>query len=1098
VDARSSNRRLEWLYAGAHMKTADRAGDGAEPVGDPRDEVRRTVDDAQRASAADQVAADADQSSADADQTLSNADQSASNADRRSTGIDQLASDRDQAAADRQHTAGVDLTPADEKAYKASHDEREAVSIARQRNRVKRARTARHRDATADKRDRTTETRGEGGRARDARVAVGQRAIDAWETSRRAEDELSRESGAKYRGLLEAAPDAMVVVDGAGEIVLLNVQAEKQFGYHRHELIGQQVANIIPEGFAERLIADDLRSAADALAQQIGSGIELIGRRKDGSEFPIEIMLSPLESAEGILVTAAIRDISVRKEAERHLAQMESRYRGLLEAAPDAMVVVNQSGEIVLLNLQTERQFGYRREELVGQPVELLVPRRSHGRHAAYRDLYGEAPRVRAMGSGIELSGRRKDGTEFPIEIMLSPLESAEGILVTAMIRDISVRKAAERHLAQMEGRYRGLLEAAPDAMVVVNQAGEIVLLNVQAEKQFGYHRDELVGQPVTNIIPEGFAERLIADDLRSAEDALAQQIGSGIELTGRRKDGSEFPIEIMLSPLESAEGILVTAAIRNISVRKAAEEHLAQMEARYRGLLEAAPDAMVVVDQRGEIVLLNLQAEKQFGYHRDELVGQPVTNIIPEGFAERLVADDLRSAADALAQVIGTGIELVALRKDGTEFPIEIMLSPLESAEGILVTAAIRNISVRKLAESQLLQAQKLESIGRLAGGIAHDFNNMLFVINGHAELLDQDLIPTRRPELDLDETQRNVRAIREAGERAATLTAQLLAFSRQQVISPSVLDLNAAIDGLEPMVRQLIGENMRLVLKLDDDAGHIRADAGQLDQILVNFVVNARDAMPDGGTVTIETGNVSVDESYAVEHFDVRPGLYVLLVVSDTGVGMDRATREHIFEPFFTTKKPGKGTGLGLATAYGIVHQAGGHIWLYSEPGVGSTFKLYFPRVDAPGTKKRPNAAATAAVGAGTVLVVEDEPVVRDMTTQMLTRSGYEVIAVASGAEATTRLAGPENSIDVLITDVIMPNMSGIELAEWTMDRYPHVGVVLLSGYTAETLDLERVTTRGATFVPKPVTSGQLLVAVQQAQALRQANPTERTSHL
>ena len=233
-----------------------------------------------------------------------------------------------------------------------------------------------------------------------------------------------------------------------------------------------------------------------------------------------------------------------------------------------------------------------------------------------------------------------RTAASFPIEIMLSPLESAEGILVTAAIRDISVRKAAEKHLAQMEGRYRGLLEAAPDAMVVVNQDGGIVLLNVQAEKQFGYRRDELLGQKVTNIIPEGFAERLVADDLRSAEDALAQQIGTGIELTGRRKDGSEFPIEIMLSPLESAEGTLVTAAIRDISVRKAAEKHLAQMEGRYRGLLEAAPDAMVVVNQDGEIVLLNVQAEKQFGYRRDELVGQKVKNIIPEGFAERLIAD--------------------------------------------------------------------------------------------------------------------------------------------------------------------------------------------------------------------------------------------------------------------------------------------------------------------------------------------------------------------------------------------------------------------------------------------------------------------------
>jgi PAS domain S-box-containing protein len=364
-------------------------------------------------------------------------------------------------------------------------------------------------------------------------------------------------------------------VNQQGEIVLLNVQAEKQFGYRRDELVGQQVKNIIPEGFAERLIADGTRTAAEALAQQIGTGIELSGRRKDGSEFPIEIMLSPLESAEGILVTAAIRDISVRKDADRHLAQMEGRYRGLLEAAPDAMVVVKPGGEIVLLNVQAEKQFGYRRDELVGKKVKSIIPEGFAERLIADGTRTAAEALAQQIGTGLELLGRRKDGSQFPLEIMLSPLESAEGILVTAAIRDISVRRAAELHLAQMEGRYRGLLEAAPDAMVVVNPAGEIVLLNVQAEKQFGYRRDELVGQQVKNIIPEGFAERLVADALRSAEDALAQQIGTGIELTGRHKNGSDFPIEIMLSPLESAEGILVTAAIRDISTRKKAELHL-------------------------------------------------------------------------------------------------------------------------------------------------------------------------------------------------------------------------------------------------------------------------------------------------------------------------------------------------------------------------------------------------------------------------------------------------------------------------------------------------------------------------------------------
>src|SRR5215210_6824083 len=392
---------------------------------------------------------------------------------------------------------------------------------------------------------------------------------------------------------------------------------------------------------------------------------------------------------------------------------------------------------------------------------------------------------------------------------MLSPLDSPDGMLVTAAIRDISIRKIAEEELARTERRYRGLLEAAPDAMIVVDEVGEIVLLNVQAEKQFGYSRDELIGQPITNIIPEGFAERLIADALRSAEEALAQRIGTGIELVALRKDGGEFPIEIMLSPLRSSEGVLLTAAIRDIGTRRAAEELMKRAEERYRGLLEAAPDAMVVVNQSGEIVLLNVQAEKQFGYSRDELIGRKVTEIIPVGFAERLVADKLRSPQEALAQEIGAGIELTALRRDGGEFPIEIMLSPLESADGTLVTSAIRDISVRKAAETDLIGKiaelnRSNEELSQFAYIASHDLQEPLRMVSSYTQLLAQRYAGKLDSDADefiafaVDGATRMQRLIQDllAYSRVGTKQMDVAMISSRQALDTAVVNLAGAIE--------------------------------------------------------------------------------------------------------------------------------------------------------------------------------------------------------------------------------------------------------------------------------------------------------------
>jgi PAS domain S-box-containing protein len=585
--------------------------------------------------------------------------------------------------------------------------------------------------------------------------------------------------------------------------------------------------------------------------------------------------------------------------------------------------------------------------------------------------------------------------------------------------------------------------------MVVVNRDGEIVLLNAQAENQFGYRRDELLGQRVTNIIPEGFAERLIADGTRTAAEALAQQIGTGIELIGLRKDRSSFPIEIMLSPLESPEGILVTAAIRNITVRKDAEEHLVQMESRYRGLMEAAPDGMVVVNRDGEIVLLNARAEKQFGYRRDELLGQKVTTIIPEGFAERLVADALRTTAEALEQQIGTGIELHGWRKDGTVFPIEIMLSPLDSTEGMLVTAAIRDISERKNLARQLHQSQKMEAIGQLTGGIAHDFNNLLGVIIGNLDLLD-------RLVADNPVAVKRVQTAQKAATRGADITRRLLVFSSNEELKPSVVLLGDSIQNMIELAAHALGAEIKITTHVDQSVPPLFVDPAGLESALLNLVVNARDAMPKGGSIVISSQVQNLEESHpAVQTGDIKVGRYVCVSVSDTGSGMSKETLERAFEPFFTTKPRNKGTGLGLAMVYGFVKQSGGTVHVYSELGHGTTVSFYLPLAPdlvhpVPADISKP---LTTRAGC-TVLVVDDEEDLLEVALAYLADMGFTAYQAIDGASALGVIAQrPE--IDLMVTDIVMPGgINGVELVQRALALRPDLKIIYSSGFPAEAL--------------------------------------------
>jgi PAS domain S-box-containing protein len=493
-------------------------------------------------------------------------------------------------------------------------------------------------------------------------------------------------------------------------------------------------------------------------------------------------------------------------------------------------------------------------------------------------------------------------------------------------------------------------------------------------------------------------------------------------------------------------------------------EERLRESEERFRTMTESAVDAVVTADGNGDIVSWNRGARAVFGHAPEDVLGTPLARLVPEHLREVDSQGRERITPAEVAPALERPVELQGVRKDGTTFPIELSLARWETRRGPFLTVIIRDITERRQLEEQFRQAQKMESVGRLAGGLAHDFNNLLTVIGGHADLLHERL----RPE---DPLRQRIRRIQEAASHAADLTKQLLALSRKQMLAPKVIDLNAVVVEMEPMLRRLIGEDIDLVTAPARDLGRIKADPAQFKQILLNLAVNARDAMPQGGKLTIETHNVDLDERYARLHPDVPPGAYVVVAVTDTGIGMDEATRAQVFEPFFTTKAPGLGTGLGLATVYGIVKQSSGSISVYSEPGRGTAFKVYLPRVEEAVETTVVGGRPGLRGGSETILVVEDNEMVRTVTCEILKRQGYTVVEARHGVDALDIAQRYHGPIHLLLTDVVMPEMGGPELVSRLAPIRPRMKIVYVSGYTADAIDHQGMLAEGIEFLSKPV---------------------------
>ncbi|HYL52804.1 MAG TPA: PAS domain S-box protein [Acidimicrobiia bacterium] len=658
-----------------------------------------------------------------------------------------------------------------------------------------------------------------------------------------------------------------------------------------------------------------------------------------------------------------------------------------------------------------------------------------------------------------------------------------------------TTRSRREAIAGPTDERLVGLLDAAPDAMVAADADGFIVWVNAQTEMLFGYSREELLGTAVDTLVPEHLRTAHPEHRRRYLQDRRHRPMGAGVQLAARRKDGSEFPADISLSSVTTDEGTLVCAAIRDVTERVRAD-------AKFHAFLDAAPDATIGVGRDGRIAIVNARAEQVFGYARTELLGAPVELLVPEHARDGHRRHRAHYFADPRDRPMGAGLDLAARRKDGSEFPAEISLATIDTDEGLLVCAAIRDVTdrieakaererlraeaERERLEGQVQRAQRLESLGELAGGVAHDFNNLLAAIINFASFAGEEVsVAASEPGGERwVAVLRDIEQVTRAAKRASQLTHQLLAFARREVVQPRVLNLNSVVAETEQLLRHTIGEHVDLATDLDPDLWPIVADPGRIEQVLVNLAVNARDAMLTGGMLRIDTGNVIADRDYALAHPGLAAGRYVRLRVSDSGTGMDAETQQHAFEPFFSTKPKGEGTGLVLATVYGIILQAGGRSTLYSEPGIGTTFSALLPATTgaATTTLHAVDPAPTARGGGETVLVTEDEDAIREVARRILTRNGYPVLLAENGARALEALDAFEGEVHLLLTDVVMPGMQGKELAEEALRHRPGLRVLYMSGYAQPILASQGTLDPGVVLLEKPFTEQSLLGRVRE----------------
>jgi PAS domain S-box-containing protein len=620
--------------------------------------------------------------------------------------------------------------------------------------------------------------------------------------------------------------------------------------------------------------------------------------------------------------------------------------------------------------------------------------------------------------------------------------------------------------------RLHTVVETAVDGVILIDAQGLILMFNPACEKLFGYRKDEVIGQNVKMLMPEPYHGEHDGYLENYKKTGKARIIGIGREVVGRRKDGTTFPMDLSVGEAKEDGASVYVSIIHDLTEKKRAEQAVREVAARLRAVVDTAVDGVILINAKGLVLMFNPACEKLFGYRSDEVIGENVKMLMPEPFHHEHDGYLQNYHRTGEAKIIGIGREVVGQRKDGSTFPMDLSVGEAKQEGEAIFVGIIHDLTERARIQQQLVRAQKMEAVGQLSGGIAHDFNNLLTVIIGNAEALSAKL--EARPDM-----KRLADAITGAGERGAELTQRLLAFSRRQMLQPVEIDCNRLVESMREILRRTLSEDIEIQVNLEKELWSAFADPAQLENAVLNLALNARDAMTEGGCLTLATANVPLEEDYQELHPEVPPGNYVMVSVSDDGAGMPAEVREHAFEPFFTTKEIGKGTGLGLSMVYGFAKQSNGHVTIYSEPGLGTTVRIYLPAGSATLVKAaEPPASDTVAARQAreTILVVEDDLFVRNFAVSTLESLGYSVVAAIDAQGALARL-NQGDRIDILFTDIVMPgNMNGLQLAERAKQIRPGIKILLTSGYALETLAARGRLPEGVTILNKPYRKGDL----------------------